>query len=283
MLIVAALGGNAVSPPGQEGTIPQQFASTRDAIRPLANLMLAGHQLVLSHGNGPQVGNVMRRVEIAAQQHVYPIPLDTAVADTQAGMGYMLSQCLMNELALRGKPKICTTIITTVCVDADDPAFSNPTKPVGPFLTLEQFQRHVSRDGWKVVEDAGMGWRRVVASPLPREIVEMNVIRHLVQAGESIVVCGGGGIPVIRGDRGQFVGVEAVIDKDRTSALLALGIGADLLAMLTSVDQVQSDFGTPKARSLERLSIDSARGMLATGQFPCGSDGTQNRSRRRVS
>src|SRR5215475_11432110 len=176
MLIVVGLGGNAVSPPGLEGTVPQQFSTTRAAIQPLARLITAGHQLVMTHGNGPQVGNVMRRVEIAARHHVYPLPLDTVVADTQAGMGYMISQCLMNELADRGTPRICSTLITTVRVDKKDPAFAKPSKPIGPFLAKDQADKHKEQDGWQLVEDAGRGYRRVVASPKPCEIMEMDVI-----------------------------------------------------------------------------------------------------------
>jgi carbamate kinase len=273
MLIVVALGGNAVSPPGQEGNIPQQYATTRAAIRPLADLMLAGHQLVMTHGNGPQVGNVMRRVEIAARHHVYPLPLDTVVADTQAGMGYMISQCLMNELASRGQPKLCSTLITTVRVNKDDSAFNKPSKPVGPFMPREQAEKHIKNDGWQMVEDSGRGWRRVVASPLPREIMEMEVIRTLVQSGQSIVACGGGGIPVAQAKDGQIHGVEAVIDKDRTTSLLALGLGADLLAFLTGVDYVQQNFGTPNTRPIKQMSVTEARQLLGEGQFPAGSMG----------
>jgi carbamate kinase len=273
MLIVAALGGNAVSPPGQEGNIPQQYATTRAAIRPLADLITAGHQLVMTHGNGPQVGNVMRRVEIAARHHVYPLPLDTVVADTQAGMGYMISQCLMNELSSRGMPRLCSTLITTVLVEKDDPAFKKPTKPIGPFLSREQAEKHMKNDGWQMVEDSGRGWRRVVSSPNPREIMELDVIRCLVQAGHSIVVCGGGGIPVMKDKEGQLSGVEAVIDKDRTTALLALGLGAELLAFLTGVDYVQQNFGTPQTRPIKQMSVTEAKTMLGEGQFPAGSMG----------
>jgi carbamate kinase len=179
----------------------------------------------------------------------------------------------MNELASRGRPRTCATVITTVRVHDDDPAFSNPAKPVGPFLTREQAERHADIDGWNVIEDAGRGWRRVVPSPVPREIIELDVIRSLVKAGQPIVACGGGGIPVRRDERGGLVGVEAVIDKDRTSALLALGLGADVFAMLTGVDQVQIDFGTPKAKAVSRLSANQALQLLVAGQFPPGSMG----------
>jgi len=232
MLIVVALGGNAVSPPGKQGNIPAQFAATRAVMPQLADRILAGDQLVITHGNGPQVGNVMRRIELASD-HVYPLPLDIVVADTQAGMGYMICQCLMNELAKRGSPRECTTIITTVRVDADDPAMKNPQKPVGTFMTREQADRHVREGGWQIAEDSGRGWRRVVPSPLPREIIELPLLKQMVSANQIVVAAGGGGIPVVRDAAGNFSGVEAVIDKDRTSALLATELNADLLAILS--------------------------------------------------
>jgi carbamate kinase len=270
MLIVVALGGNAVTVPGGKADIPAQFAATRAAMPPLADLIVAGHQLLITHGNGPQVGNVMRRVELASE-HVYPLPLDIVVADTEAGMGYMISQCLMNELSRRGAPRLCSTIITTVLVDADDPDFRNPSKPVGAFLTREQAERHAARDGWKIAEDSGRGWRRVVASPLPREIIELPLLKELVSAGRIVVAAGGGGIPVVRDGEGRFAGVEAVVDKDRTSAMLAAQIGADLLAILTNVDRVSRDFGKPNAKQIERMTAAEARTMIAQAQFSPGS------------
>lgn len=272
MLIVVALGGNAVSPPGKEGNIPEQYESTRAAIVPLVDLILAGHQLIITHGNGPQIGQVMRRVEIAAQHHVYPLPLDTAVADTQAGMGYMISQCLMNDLARRGSPRLVATVVTTVRVDEHDPAFQKPNKPVGPFMSEEVAKKHASDDGWKIVEDkVRNGWRRVVPSPLPREIVELPLLRAMIHADQVVVAAGGGGIPVSRDAKGQYKGIEAVIDKDRTSALLAAEVGAELLAILTNVDQVQKDYGKPTAKGLDRMTLADARQLTAEGQFSPGS------------
>jgi carbamate kinase len=195
------------------------------------------------------------------------------VADTQAGMGYMISQCLMNELAARGKPRLCSTVVTTVRVDKSDPAFAKPTKPIGSFLTKEQADQHSNKDGWNVVEDAGRGWRRVVPSPIPREIVELEVIRSLIKAGQTVISCGGGGIPVVRDEKGQYTGVEAVIDKDRTSALVANSLGADMLALWTGVDQVQSDYGKPTAKSYPVMKISEARALAKAGQFPAGSMG----------
>ena len=276
MLIVAALGGNAVSLPGKEGNIADQYEATRAAIRPLVDLILAGHQLILTHGNGPQIGQIMRRVEIAAQHHVYPLPLDIAVADTQAGMGYMIGQCLMNEMVRRpdAPDRVVSTIVTTVLVDENDPAFAAPNKPIGPFMSKEAAEKHARDDGWKIAEDkARGGWRRVVPSPLPRQIIELPLLRTLLSAGHLVVAAGGGGIPVARAADGTFKGIEAVIDKDRTSALLAAELDAGLLAILTNVDQVQVDYGKPTARALARTSASEMSRWLAAGQFPAGSMG----------
>jgi carbamate kinase len=271
MLIVVALGGNAVSLPNQEGNISEQFAATRKVMRPLADLLVQGHQLIITHGNGPQVGNVMRRVEIAAEQHVYPLPLDIVVADTEAGMGYMVCQCLMNELTARGQSRVCATLVTTVCVDPSDPEMSNPHKPVGPFLSKDQAQRHMQRDGWKMVEQPPHGWRRLVPSPVPLEIIELPLLKTLVAAGHLIVAAGGGGIAISRDEHGCFRGVEAVIDKDRTSAILAAELGADRLVILTNVDQVQRDFGKPGATAIHQMNVEEAMALLEQGQFPPGS------------
>jgi carbamate kinase len=271
MLIVVAVGGNAVSPPGRQGNIADQFAATRLVAVSLADLILQGHQLVITHGNGPQVGNVMRRVEIAARHDVYPLPLDIVVADTEAGIGYMICQCVMNELISRGNQRVCTTIITTVCVDADDPAMQNPTKPVGPFMTAEQASAHAREHGWVVKEDGRRGWRRVVPSPKPREIVELDVIRTMVVAGLIVIAAGGGGIPVTRQADGSYRGLEAVIDKDYTSGLLATALGADRLAILTGVDRVQRDFDKPTARPIDVMSAAEAERLLSAGEFSPGS------------
>jgi carbamate kinase len=272
MLIVVALGGNAVSLPDTEGNIPQQFTATRAVMKPLADLIVQGERLVLTHGNGPQIGQVMRRVEIAAQHHVYPIPLDIAVADTQAGMGYMLCQCLMNELRLRGKERICSTLVTTVRVDADDPAFKNPNKPVGSFMTKKQADDHVAKDNWRIAEDkVRKQWRRVVPSPLPKEIVELPLLQALVDNNQLVVAAGGGGIPVMRTADGSYQGIEAVIDKDRTSAILAAALNADMLAILTNVDQVQKDYGKPTAQSLSKITLTEAQALKADNQFSPGS------------
>ena len=270
MFIVVALGGNAVSPPGRQGDIPAQFAATRAVVPSLVDRIVAGDRLLVTHGNGPQVGNVMRRVELAADQ-VYPLPMDIVVADTQAGMGYMICQALMNELAHRGKPGLCGTVITTVRVDADDPMLHKAQKPVGPVMSKEKAEKHVREDGWQVAEDSGRGWRRVVPSPLPKEIVELPLLRDLMGKGWTVVAAGGGGIPVLRDAQGNYSGLSAVIDKDRTSAMLAAELGADVLAILTNVEQVQRDFGKPSAKGLDRMTVGEARELIKQGQFSPGS------------
>ncbi len=270
MFIVVALGGHALSPLGLEGNVPAQFRAARAAMSPIVDRMLAGDQVLITHGNGPQVGSVLRRVELSASQ-IYTLPMDIVVADTQAGMGYMICQCLMNELAHRGHPRLCTTVVTTVCVDANDPLLHVPQKPVGPIMTSEQAHRHAREDGWHVTDEPQRGWRRIVPSPRPREIVELPLLSAIVEHGWTVVAAGGGGIPVIRDGEGRYVGIDAVIDKDHTSAILAADLGADMLAILTSVEQVQRDFGTPTALGIDRLTIAEARTMIAQHQFAPGS------------
>jgi carbamate kinase len=271
--LVIALGGNAITLPSEEGNIGQQFAHTRASMRPIADLIQAGHRVVLTHGNGPQVGNILRRSEIAAEHNVYPIPLELCVADTQGGMGYMISQCLQNELLARGIDRRCATVITTVLVDPRDPEFRGPTKPIGIWYADHEAQLHIEQRRWHMEHFAGRGWRRVVASPAPLEIVELELIRRLTDAGDLVVCCGGGGIGVARSAAGEYRGVEAVIDKDRTAALLAAALGVDVLVILTGVSQVCVNFGKPDQRPLGDLALDEARRLLAEGHFPRGSMG----------
>lgn len=271
--LVIALGGNAITLPAEEGNIAQQFAHTGECMRVIADVIQAGHPVILTHGNGPQVGNILRRSEIAAEHNVYPIPLELCVADTQGGMGYMISQCLQNELLSRGFDRRCATVITTVLVDSADVEFAHPSKPIGIFYHADEAQRHIERSDWKMVEIAGRGWRRVVPSPPPLEILELELIRRLADAGDLVVCCGGGGIPVTRQPGGGYRGVEAVIDKDRTAALLAAALRIDVLVILTAVPQVYVDFGTPRQRPLGTVDVREARALLAEGQFPSGSMG----------
>lgn len=270
--IVVALGGNAISPPHAEGNIAQQFAASRQTAAGLADLVETGGSLVITHGNGPQVGNVLRRVELAAHE-VYPLPLETCVADTQGGMGYMIATCLNNELRRRGIEKTAATLITTVVVDADDPAFAKPAKPIGRPHTRAQAEALQQSYGWQMVETAPGEFRRVVPSPMPQRIVESDLIRMLAERGELLIAAGGGGIPVACDKNGDLVGIEAVIDKDHTSALLARAIGARILLIVTSVERVALDFGKPAQRELDHLTVSEARRHLADGQFAAGSMG----------
>jgi carbamate kinase len=270
--IVVALGGNAISKPNQEGTIAEQFINSQHTARVLVDAVAAGYRLVVTHGNGPQVGNILRRAEIALSE-LYMVPLEICVADTQAGMGFMIGQCLGNEMRSRDMQVDITTIVTSVLVDRHDDAFVNPTKPIGAYLTKEQADERVREEGWTMVEVADGRWRRVVPSPPPLRILELDTIRKLVNDGQLVIACGGGGIPVIEDDQGDLHGTAAVIDKDRTSALLARRLDADMLVILTAVDHVCINFGKDNEQALERLTIEEARGHLADGQFAAGSMG----------
>jgi carbamate kinase len=267
--IVVALGGNAISEPHRR-TIPEQFARSRETANALADAVEAGHRLLLTHGNGPQVGSILRRVELAIGE-VYPIDLGLCVADSQSSMGYMIAQCMTNELAKRGVAKYGLTIVTTVLVNKEDPAFTNPSKPIGRFHPPERAEAHRREDGWKMVEIPGKGYRRVVASPKPQRIMELAQIRRLFDSGELLVASGGGGIPVVWTDGWGYEGVEAVIDKDLSAALLAIGVEADVLAILTDQDCVYDDFGTPDQKPLPELTVEKARRRIHAGQFPAGS------------
>lgn len=270
--IVVALGGNAISPLGGQGTIEQQFDRTTETAALLAEIAAEGPPLLVTHGNGPQVGSVLRRVELAASR-VYRLPLHICVADTQGGMGYMICQCLNGALHLRGIDRRAATLVTTVEVDDADPAFQKPTKPIGDLLSAEEADRMRRDLGWKLTRINDKGFRRVVPSPHPRAILEIDVIRRLVADGQVLVAGGGGGVPVIRLKDGQWRGVDAVIDKDRTSALLAREIEAHAFVIATGVERVALDFDTPQQRELSHLTLDEAREHLAAGQFPPGSMG----------
>jgi carbamate kinase len=271
MLAVVAIGGNSLVQSHQVGTIAEQFENAALTCERVADLVERGWDVVLTHGNGPQVGNVVLRVELAADK-VYPLPLDICDADTEGGMGYMLQQVLGNVLRRRGKERTVVTIVTQVRVAADDPAFDNPTKPIGPFFAKEIADKRIAENGWSMVEDSGRGWRRVVPSPLPEAIVELEAIRRCVGNGMIPIAVGGGGVPVHEKD-GQLYGIEAVIDKDRASALLANELGADILIVTTGVDHVAVGFNTPKQRALTDASRAELREYLAAGEFPPGSMG----------
>lgn len=273
---VVAIGGNAITRAGQVGTIPEQFANSEQACRNLLVLLEQGYDLVLSHGNGPQVGNILLRVELSSHQ-VYTVPLDTCVSDCQGGMGYMLQQVFHNVLRERGIERTVVTVLTQVVVDGNDPAFRKPTKPVGPFYSRERADELQREKGWVIVDDAGRGFRRVVPSPVPKEVVEIESIRALSDAGLLVIAAGGGGIPVVR-EKGVLRGVEAVVDKDYASSLLAKNLDVDLFLIATGVDRVYLNFGKPNQRPLEQITADEAERHLEAGQFPAGSMGPKIRA-----
>ena len=275
--IVVAFGGNALIRPGQEGTPWEQWENAQATARRLLPLARDGHDLVLVHGNGPQVGQILIQVEEAVNK-VPPLPLDVCVAASQGSIGYLLERALVNAFRKAGLRREVVTIATQVVVDPDDPGFKRPTKPIGPFYTKFRAEFLIHKQGWNMVEDSGRGWRKVVPSPRPRAIVPLTPIGQAIEAGHLVIAGGGGGIPVYRDAHGALVGVEAVIDKDYTAALLAGGLGADLLVILTGVDQVSINFGRPDETTLQRLSVAEARAHLASGQFPEGSMGPKMRS-----
>ena len=270
-LAVAAVGGNSLTKPGQRGTVSEQFENARETAGHIADMIARGYDVVVTHGNGPQVGGILLRAEMAAHV-VPPIPLDSCVADTQGSMGYMLQQVLRAELAARDVDREVVTVVTQVVVDADDPAFDRATKPIGPFYTREQAERKRDEEGWDVVEDANRGWRRVVPSPMPKRVVEARSIRHLLEAGSIVIAVGGGGVPVVE-EEGELRGVEAVIDKDHASRLIGNTIGAELLLISTAVEQVSLHYGQENEAKLPRLSVADARVYLDEGHFPPGSMG----------
>jgi carbamate kinase len=264
--IVIAIGGNAITREGQRGSWDEQRANARVVARELVRLKRRGHEVVLTHGNGPQVGALHLQHDLAASQSP-PLPLDVLVAMTQGQLGYLM-QTAIEEV----DPSIQTaTVLTRVRVDPADPSFAEPTKPIGQFYSEDDARRLERERGFAVAADAGRGWRCVVASPLPGEIVEFESVRALAERGVLVIAAGGGGIPVARGE--SAAGVEAVIDKDRASAALARATGADLLAMLTGVERVAIDFGTRWQRDMARLTVSDATRLLEQGEFPPGSMG----------
>lgn len=269
---VVALGGNAITREFEEGNIHQQFANTRRSLVGVSNLIQQGYLVAITHGNGPQVGNALIRVE-ESRQKVPPIPLGVLVADLEGGMGYMIAQSLQNKLHLRAIKREVATIVAQVIVDRNDPSILHPTKFVGPFYHEHEVQELERTRNWIIKYDEGRGWRRVVPSPIPLEIVEKNVIRALVDTGFIVIAVGGGGAPVYIEDDGTFEGVDGVVDKDRSAAILARDIGAQELYILTAVDRVALNYKKPNQIELDELSISDAKNYLEEGQFPAGSMG----------
>ena len=269
-IAVVAIGGNSLIVDRAHESIPDQSAAAAGTAHHIADMVAAGWNVVITHGSGPQVGFILRRSEIALGE-VPPVPMDYAAADLQGAIGYMFQRALRNEFKRRGLNRSAIAVVTQVLVDRDDPAFADPAKPIGSHMDEPTARRRAADLGWIVREDAGRGWRRVVPSPLPQGIVEIDEIEHLVTAGYVVIACGGGGIPVFQGDDGDLYGVEAVIDKDLASSMLARELNADLLVISTSVARVAIKFGRPDQRWLERLTRAEAEAYLAEGHFAEGS------------
>ncbi|MEM2869762.1 MAG: carbamate kinase [Thermoplasmata archaeon] len=269
--VVVAIGGNAILRDGQRGTVEEQLANLSEACDSIASLVRPGAGLVLTHGNGPQVGSILIQNELAKDE-VPPQPLDACVAQSQGFLGYIIQQSLRKALERRGLSREVVSIVTQVVVSPDDPAFRAPSKPIGPFYTEAQARRLAEEKGWRMMEVGRHRWRRVVPSPRPLEVVERETIRRLVKQGTIVVAAGGGGIPVVRRG-GSLAGVEAVVDKDLASAVLARDIGSDTLLILTDVEGVALDFGRPGQRFVKRMTASDVRRHLHAGQFPPGSMG----------
>lgn len=268
--VVLAIGGNALAPAGL-GEFAGQEQRARAVAEAAVRIPASGDHLLIVHGNGPQVGALAMAQEAVARE-VPPQPLFALGAMTQGQLGFLLAQAIGDAMAAAGLERTVAAVMTQVVVHPDDPAFSRPTKPIGPFFSEGRARRLAEARGWSVAEDSGRGWRRVVPSPTPVEVVEAGEIRRLLEAGEVVVACGGGGVPVAR-EGEELVGVDAVIDKDAAAALVGSLVGADDLLLVTGVDQVMLDFGTPRERAVDAMTVDEARAHMADGQFPPGSMG----------
>jgi carbamate kinase len=263
---VVAIGGNSLIKDKQHQAVEDQYEAARETTQHVADMIEAGWDVAIGHGNGPQVGFILRRSEIAHKvAGMHEVPLDVCGADTQGAIGYALQQTLQNELHRRGIQKPVATVITQVLVDKNDPAFESPTKPIGGFMDQEEAKQRAKEMDWTVVEDAGRGWRRVVASPLPKEVVELETIRALIVAGVVVITVGGGGIPVIDVGGGEYRGTAAVIDKDFASSLLARHINADLFLISTAVEKVALNYGKPNQEWIDRMTLSEAKRYLEEG------------------
>jgi len=268
---VIAIGGNSLILDKKHEDVQSQWDAVEETVRHIADMVQRGWNLIITHGNGPQVGFILRRNELA-EHEVHSTPLDMIGADTQGSIGYMIGQALGNEFQRRGIQKPIAAVVTQVLVDKDDPAFHEPTKGIGGFTTEEK-ARSFEKDGWRVIEDAGRGWRRVIASPIPRRIIELDAIRHLVEDGFIVIAVGGGGIPVVQDADGSLAGTRAVIDKDRATSLLAQELKVDLFLISTAVPQVAINYNKPNQEWLGRMTAEEARTYQAEGHFAPGSMG----------
>lgn len=269
---VVAVGGNSLITDEKHRSVPDQYKAAYESMKHIAGMIEAGWDVVVTHGNGPQVGFILRRSELSRHE-LHEVPLDSCGADTQGAIGYMFQKALHNEFKKRGIKKDAATVVTQVLVDRNDPAFQNPSKPIGSFMDQATASKQKDAESWHVVEDAGRGWRRVVASPLPKQIVEKAAVENLIKGGFTVIAVGGGGIPVIEDENGDLIGAEAVIDKDYASALLANSIQADLFVISTAVEKVALNYNKPDQKWLDRLTLAEARKHMAEGHFAKGSMG----------
>jgi carbamate kinase len=276
-IALIAFGGNALLPENQKGLQEEQMRNAQKAAEMMVQIIKKGYELIVVHGNGPQVGNILIQMEEASNK-IPPFTLDVCDAMTEGSMGYMLEKALINELRRQSIDKDVATIITQVVVDKDDPAFQKPTKPVGPFYPKFRAQQLMRQKKWTMVEDAGRGYRKVVPSPRPIDVVPKWIIRDLVHSGRVVIAAGGGGIPVVLNSRGLYEGVEAVIDKDYAASLLAREVGAELFIILTGISRVYYNFGKPDQKPLPVITVEEAKKYLAEGQFPAGSMGPKIRA-----
>jgi len=264
-LAVVAIGGNSLIKDKSRVSVENQYQAAKETTRHIADMIEAGWDVAIGHGNGPQVGFILRRSEIAhSVEGMHEVPLEVCGADSQGAIGYALQQNLQNELKRRGIEKPVATIVTQVRVDKNDPAFSSPSKPIGGFMDEEEAKQRAEELGWTIVEDAGRGWRRVVPSPIPQEVVELASVKKLLEAGHTVITVGGGGIPVVQAD-GGLEGIAAVIDKDFASSLLARETNADLFLISTAVEKVSLNFGKPEEKALDQMTLKEAKKYLAEG------------------
>ena len=269
--MVVAVGGNSLIMDEKHQSVPDQYVAVQATARHIGTLIEKKNRVVITHGNGPQVGFILLRSEIA-RKHIHTVPLDSCVADTQGAIGYNFQMALYNELKRRGLHHVpVATIVTQVVVDRHDEAFKNPSKPIGLFYPKKEADERIERDGWEMMEDAGRGWRRVVASPAPKEIVEIDAIASLLVRGVVVIAAGGGGIPVVKDTRGNLHGVEAVIDKDYASALMAEKLGADIFLISTAIDRAYINYGKPNQKGLDHITLRELKRYVKEGHFKPGS------------
>jgi len=273
---VVAIGGNSLITDEDHQTVADQFEAAWETCAHIASMVEQGWEVVITHGNGPQVGSILLRSEMASKA-VHTVPLDSCVAETQGELGYMIQQCLHNQFNLRAIKRSVATVVTQTLVRKNDPAFVNPTKPIGPFYSKRKAEKYVKERRWCMVEDSGRGWRRVVPSPLPVRIIELEAIKALANQGVVVIATGGGGIPVVE-ERGKLKGVEAVIDKDYASAILAIGLKARLLLISTAVEKVALNFGKPNQKLIDKMTLHEAKKYYRQGHFPPGSMGPKIRA-----